>query len=303
MKFKPAINETEKNLIILHCTVFIWGFTGILGALISISAVYLVWYRLMIASVSLFLYFVFTRINFKISWKTFLQFVFTGAIVGMHWLLFFQAIKVSTVSVTLVCLSATTLFTAIFEPLVTQKNISKLEIIAGLIIITGILLIFKFETQYTKGIILSLISAAAASIFTIINSQFARQKPAPVIAFYELSGAFFWISVYLLFTGGFKHDLSLKRDDLAYLLLLGTICTSVAYVAGVSVMQHLSAFRVALITNLEPVYGIIMAFIFFGDLKKMTPGFWIGAVLILSTIFMFPVAQQRIVQYKLKKSK
>lgn len=301
MKFKPTITEAEKNLLLLHGTVFIWGFTGILGALISISAVYLVWYRLLIASVSLFLYFVFARIDFKINWKYLLQFIFTGAVVGMHWLLFFQAIKVSTVSVTLVCLSATTLFTAVFEPLVTDKSISKLEIVAGLIIITGIVLIFKFETQYTKGIILGLISAAAASIFTIINSQFAKQKPAPVIAFYELSGAFFWISIYLLFTGGFKHNFALKQDDLIYLLILGTICTSVAYVAGVSVMQHLSAFRVALITNLEPVYGIIMAFIFFGDLKKMTPGFWIGAVLILSTIFMFPVAQQKLASYKMNK--
>lgn len=302
MKFKASITEEEKNLLLLHGTVFIWGFTGILGALISVSAVYLVWYRLLIAFVSLFLYFVFARVNFKISWKSFLQFVFTGAIVGLHWLLFFQSIKISTVSVTLVCLSATTLFTAVFEPLVTNKKISKLEIVAGLIIISGIFLIFKFEIQYTKGIILGLISASAASIFTIINSQFAKEKPAPVIAFYELSGAFFWISVYLLFTGGFKHSLALKNDDLAYLLLLGTVCTSVAYVAGVSVMQHLSAFRVALITNLEPVYGIIMAFIFFGDLKKMTPGFWIGAVLILSTIFLFPVAQQKIAQYKMKQA-
>lgn len=302
MKFKPSVNQEEKNLLLLHGTVFIWGFTGILGALISVSAVYLVWYRLLIAFVSLLLYFVFARINLKISWKSFLQFLFTGAIVGLHWLLFFQSIKISTVSVTLVCLSATTLFTAVFEPLVTNKKISKLEIVAGLIIITGIFLIFKFEIQYTKGIILGLISASAASIFTIINSQFAKQKPAPVIAFYELSGAFFWVSVYLFFTGGFKHSLALKNDDLAYLLLLGTVCTSAAYVAGVSVMQHLSAFRVALITNLEPVYGIILAFIFFGDLKKMTPGFWIGAVLILSTIFMFPVVQQKIARYKMKQA-
>ncbi|RYE30774.1 MAG: EamA family transporter [Sphingobacteriaceae bacterium] len=302
MKFKPAITETEKNLILLHGTVFIWGFTGILGALISVSAVYLVWYRLLIAFVSLFLYFVFARIKFKVNWQYLVKFIFTGAIIGLHWLLFFQSIKISTVSVTLVCLSATTLFTAVFEPLVTAKNISRLEIVAGLIIIAGIVLIFKFETQYTKGIILGLISASAASIFTIINSQFAKQKPAPVIAFYELSGAFLWISIYLFFTGGFKHSLALKHDDLIYLLILGTICTSVAYVAGVSVMQYFSAFRVALITNLEPVYGIIMAFIFFGDLKKMTPGFWIGAVLILSTIFLFPVAQQQIARYRLKKA-
>lgn len=301
MKFKASLSELEKNLLILHGTVFIWGFTGILGALISVSAFYLVWYRLLIAFVSLFLYFVFAKVNFKVNWKSFFQLVFTGALVGMHWLLFFQSIKISTVSVTLVCLSSMTLFTAIFEPLVTNKNISKLELFAGLMIIAGIVLIFKFETQYTKGIILGLLSAAAASIFSIINSQLVKQKVAPVIAFYELSGAFVWLSLYLLLTGGFKNSLELKKDDVLYLLLLGTVCTSVAYVAGVSVMRQLSAFRVALITNLEPVYGIIMAFIFFGDLKKMTPGFWVGALIILSTIFLFPVAQQKIVKYRNKK--
>ncbi len=301
MKFKTSVNASEKNLLILHATVFIWGFTGILGALISVSAVYLVWYRLLIAFVSLFLYFIFARVDFRVDWRSFFQLIFTGALVGMHWLLFFQSIKISTVSVTLVCLSAMTLFTAIFEPLVTNKKISRLEIFAGLMIITGIVLIFKFETQYTKGIILGLISAAAASIFSIINSQLVQQKPAPVIAFYELSGAFFWLSVYLFFIGGFKNSLSLKQDDLVYLLLLGTICTSVAYVAGVSVMRELSAFRVALITNLEPVYGILLTFVFFDDLKKMTAGFWIGAFLILSTIFLFPVAQQKIANYKMKK--
>ncbi|MEX8546165.1 MAG: DMT family transporter [Mucilaginibacter sp.] len=301
MKFKTALSPLEKNLLILHGTVFIWGFTGILGALISVSAFYLVWYRLLIASLSLLLYLVFAKVKFKVDWKTFLQLACTGALVGMHWLLFFQSIKISTVSVTLVCLSSITLFTAVFEPLVTNKKISRLEILAGLMIICGIVLIFKFESQYTKGIILGLISAATASIFSIINAQLVKQKPAPVIAFYELTGAFFWLSVYLFFMGGFKTSLRLSSNDFAYLLLLGTVCTSVAYVAGVSVMRQLSAFRVALVTNLEPVYGIIMAFIFFGDLKKMTPGFWIGAILILSTIFLFPVAQQKLANYRLKK--
>jgi len=300
MKFN-SLTASDKNLLILHGTVFIWGFTGILGALISVSAIFLVWYRLLIAVVSLFMYFLFARVNFKVDWQSFLQFIFTGALVGMHWLLFFQSIKISTVSVTLVCLSAMTLFTAIFEPLVTSKKISRLEIFAGIMIITGITLIFKFETQYTKGIILGLISAASASIFSIINSQFVKQKSAPVIAFYELSGAFFWLSLYLLIMGGFKNGLYLKQDDIVYLMLLGTVCTAVAYVAGVSVMRQLSAFKVALITNLEPVYGIIMAFIFFGDLKKMTPGFWIGAIIILSTIFLFPFAQQKIADYRIKK--
>lgn len=284
----------NKNLITLHFTVFIWGFTGILGNLITISAVPLVWYRVMIAVISLFLYFNFNRTAIKVDQKTFLKMAFTGALVGGHWVLFFASIKLSTVPVTLVCLSSITLFTAIFEPLLNKTKISKLEIMAGLLIITGIVLIFKFESHYTKGIITGLASAVCASLFSIINSKFVKKHEAPIIAFYELTGAFLWISIYLLLTNGFNRSLLLKPSDIGYLVLLGTICTSLAYVAGVSVMRELSAFKVALITNLEPVYGILMSFIFFGDMNKMTVGFWVGAVIILSTIFLYPVARKQI---------
>jgi drug/metabolite transporter (DMT)-like permease len=284
----------NKNLIILHFTVFIWGFTGILGNLITISAVPLVWYRVMIAVISLFLYFNFNKTAIKVDQKIFLKMAFTGALVGGHWVLFFASIKLSTVPVTLVCLSSITLFTAIFEPLLNKTKISKLEILAGLLIITGIVLIFKFESHYTKGIITGLASAVCASLFSIINSKFIKKHEAPIIAFYELTGAFFWISIYLLLTQGFNRSLLLKPSDIGYLVLLGTICTSLAYVAGVSVMRELSAFKVALITNLEPVYGILMSFIFFGDMNKMTVGFWVGAVIILSTIFLYPVARKQI---------
>ena len=284
----------NKNLLILHFTVFIWGFTSILGQLISISAVPLVWYRVLIAMVSLFLYFKVNKTDFKVGGNTLLKLVLTGGLVGGHWILFFASIKAATVPVTLVCLSSITLFTAIFEPLINKTRISKLEIVAGLLIISGIVLIFKFETQYTKGIILGLASAVCASLFSIINSRLVKHSAAPVIAFYEMGGALFWASVYLILTHGFNRSMFLKNSDLGYLLLLGTVCTSLAYVAGVAVMRELSAFRVALITNLEPVYGILMSFLFFGDMNKMTVGFWVGAVVILYTIFLFTVAKTRI---------
>lgn len=298
MAKENTLTGPNKNLIILHFTVFIWGFTGILGQLISISAVQLVWYRVLIAFISLFLYFKFNKTDVKIVKKTLFQLVFTGGLVGAHWVLFFASIKLSTVPVALVCTSSITLFTAVLEPLVNKSKISKLEILAGLLIITGIVLIFKFETKYTKGIIAGLTCALCASLFSIINSRFVKKMEAPTIAFYELAGAVFWISLYLLLTGGFTSSLILKNSDIGYLLLLGTICTSLAYVAGVSVMRELSAFKVALITNLEPVYGILMSFIFFGDMNKMTAGFWVGAIIILSTIFLYPVAQKQIVKRK-----
>lgn len=286
----PAIS---RNLVILHITVFIWGFTGILGALISIDAAQLVWYRVLIAVISLYGYFLFKKIPIRVSAKTFLKLFFTGAIVGLHWILFFQSIKSSTVSVALVSLSSLTLFTAILEPLIKKQRISKLEILTGFLIISGIYLIFTFEARYTTGIICGLLSALCASIFSIINSQQIKNRPAPIISFYELIGAWVWVSVYLLISEGLKAPVSLNSDDIIYLILLGTVCTSIAYVAGVAVMKELSAFRVALITNLEPVYGIILAFIFFGKREQMTIGFYAGAMLILCTIFMYPFIKNR----------
>ncbi|WP_432714595.1 DMT family transporter [Pedobacter sp.] len=291
---ETAVSSSNKNLFILHFTVFIWGFTGILGALISINAVQMVWYRVLIATATLFLYFMLSKTSIKVTKKQFLQYFFTGSIVALHWVLFFHAIKVSTVSVTLVCLSSFTLFTAILEPLIKKKAIHKGDIFIGLVIILGIYLIFKFESQYTLGIISGLSAALASTIFSIINSTLIHQSEAKIIGFYEMAGALFWITLYRLADGTLLHEtFDISLHDWLYLTILGTICTALAYVAGVSVMRTLSAFRVALITNLEPVYGIIIAFIFFGSKETMTPGFYMGAVLILGAVFLYPIYKKR----------
>jgi drug/metabolite transporter (DMT)-like permease len=284
-----AVN-LKKNLLILHFTVFIWGFTGILGALISVSAVQMVWYRVLIASITLFVYFKISKTSLKITKKQFLQFFFTGSIVALHWILFFHAIKVSTVSVTLVCLSSITLFTAILEPLVKKQTIQMADIIIGLLIIFGIYLIFKFESQYATGIIFGLLAAFTASLFSTANSTFVQKSNPIVIGFYEMAGAFFWITLYRLADGTLLTErFDLSAHDWLYLAFLGTVCTALAYVAAVSVMRTLSAFRVALITNLEPVYGILLAFIFFGTKEAMSPGFYLGSILILAAVFLYPV--------------
>lgn len=289
-----AVVNSNKNLYILHFTILIWGFTGILGALISMDAVQMVWYRVLIATATLFLYFLLSKTSMRITKKQFLQFFFTGSIVALHWVLFFHSIKVSTVSVGLVCLSSFTLFTAILEPLLKKKAIEKGDIFIGLVIILGIYMIFKFESQYTLGIIFGLSAALASSLFSIINSTLIHQSEAKIIGFYEMLGALFWISLYRLFDGSLLQEtFNIGLHNWFYLFLLGTICTALAYVAGVSVMRTLSAFRVALITNLEPVYGILLAFIFFGSKETMTLGFYIGAVLILSAVFLYPIYKKR----------
>lgn len=288
------MDAIKKNLLILHLTVFVWGFTGVLGKVISIDAVPMVWYRVLIASVTLFAWFTVTKKNIKITKKQFIQFFLTGGIVAIHWIFFFHAIKVSTVSVTLVCLSSFTLFTAILEPLIKKQPLFIGDILVGLLIILGIYMIFKFESQYTLGIIFGLMAAFAASLFSTINSTFVQKSEPSIIGFYELVGGLFWITLYRLYDGSLlKMPFNLSTNDWFYIAILGTFCTSVAYVAGVSVMRTLSAFRTALVTNLEPVYGILLAFIFFKDKEQMTGGFYIGASIILASIFLYPIYKKR----------
>lgn len=290
--------KIDRNLLILHITVFVWGFTGILGNLISVSAIQLTWYRVLIAFVSLFIFLRFRKQSLKVSRKLLVQFLLTGGIVGLHWFLFFESIKVSTVSVTLVCLSSVTLFTSLLEPLFYKRRISALEVITGLLVITGIYLIFKFESQYVEGIVLGLVCAALASLFSIFNSKLVKYSDGTTISFYEMLGAWFWLSLIMFFSGGFNAYLVLKTDDILYLLLLGTVCTAGAYVAAVNVMRYISPFRVALASNLEPLYGILLAWIIFGQQEVMSMGFYMGAVLILVAVFSYPLLRMRLSKRK-----
>lgn len=284
----------NKNVIILHFTVLIWGFTGILGSLMSISAIHLVWYRVLIAALSLFVYFILTNKSIHVTREKLIQFFLVGGVVGVHWVLFFHSIKISTVSVTLVTLSSLTLFTSILEPIINKKQISKADVGIGLIIILGIYLIFRFEFQYVWGIIFGLAAALTASIFSILNARMVKQTSPTVITFYEMLGAFFWVSVIMLFMGDFNEEMWLQDADWAYILLLGVVCTAVAYVLGVAVMKELSAFTVALATNMEPIYGIILAILMFGQKETMSLGFYLGAVIILGAVFLYPYVKVKI---------
>ncbi len=284
----------SRNLLILHLTVIVWGFTGILGNLITISAIHLVWYRVLIAFVSLAIYFGYRRQSFVVSRKDFINFFLTGGLVGLHWVLFFESIKVSTVSVTLVCLSSVTLFTALVEPLFYRRRTSKMEVFIGLLIIFGIYLIFKFEGQYVKGIVLGLLAALAAAFFGTINSKLIKNSGATIISLYEMFGAWVWISLTMLVTGDFGHEMKLIGSDVFYLILLGTVCTSGAYVAAVSVMKEISPFRVALASNMEPIYGIVLAWLFFGQREVMSVGFYAGALIIFGAVFLYPLLKLRL---------
>ncbi len=279
----------NKNILLLHFTVFIWGFTGILGALISVSAYELVWYRMLIAGISLWIYLVYKKIPMQLDARQSLRLLGIGAIVGLHWFFFYHSIKTSTVSVALICLSSSALSTGLISPLIQKSRFSIVDLITGLLIVAGILMIFHFESRYTEGIIYGLICALLASVFTILNEIEVKKNHSALISFYEMAGGFMLISLYLFFTRNQEsYQLLLNSSDIFYLIILGTVCTAFAYVSGVAVMKELSAFTVVLTTNLEPLYGIGMAWIIFGTREQMTPGFYTGASLILGTVFLYP---------------
>ncbi|GHE23726.1 DMT family transporter [Sphingobacterium griseoflavum] len=278
----------NKNVLILHFTVLIWGFTGVLGELISISALHLVWYRVLIAALSLFVYFIMMGKSVYVCKERLVQFLMVGGLVGLHWVLFFHAIKIANVSVTLVTLSSVTLFTSILEPIINRKKIALSDVGVGLVIVFGIYLIFKFEFQYVWGILCGLSCAVCASIFSILNARMVKHTSPTIITFYEMLGAGFWVSVIMLLAGDFNVRMWPQGSDWAYLLLLGVLCTAVAYVLGVAVMKELTAFTVALTTNMEPVYGIILAVLIFGHKETMSVGFYVGAVIVLGAVFIYP---------------
>ena len=274
-----------KYFLLLHLVVLIFGFTAILGKLIILDSQNIVWYRMLIASVSIFIYLILRKKNFKISSQGLIRTLGIGIIIAAHWILFFEAIKQSNVSITLAALSSASMFTALIEPIFFKRKIYFYELILGGLVTLGLYFIFRFETAQWLGITLAICSAFLASLFTVLNGKMITKYPSNLISLYELFGGFIAISIYFIFSenillSSFKMNLS----DFIYLIILGIICTAFAFVASVEVMKELSPFTVSLSINLEPVYGILLAFLFFGEEEKMSTGFYFGAVMIFLSI-------------------
>jgi len=278
-------NAKLLNYLHLHLIVFIWGFTAVLGALISIDAVPLVWYRMLLASGFILLFLAFTRKRMKFSKKTLAGFFLVGAIIAMHWLTFFGAVKVSNVSVTLAVMSTGAFFTSFIEPLFYKRKIIGYEVFFGVLVIVGLYIIFNVETQYTLGILLALASSFLGALFAVINGKFAVKYDATTISFYELLSGAICITLYLVLSNGFDASFfSLSTSDWVYLLILASVCTAYAFIASVHVMKWISPYTVMLTINMEPVYGIVLALFILGDSENMSSEFYYGAIVILITV-------------------
>lgn len=281
----PSVNL--RNQLHLHVIVFIWGFTAILGELITLNALPLVFTRIAIAVSVILIYLKFKKKNLAISRKDMLRFFLFGFIIAIHWLTFFHAIKISNISITLACISTGAFFTSILEPIFYKRKFILYEVLLGCMVVAGLLLIFQFETQYKMGILVALTSAFLSATFSIINGKLANSYDSVVISFYELLGGLFILACFLVFQDGFKpSNFNFQGYDYLWIGILGTICTAYPFIATINIMKYLSPYTVMLTINLEPIYGILLAVFLFKDQEKMTPAFYFGALIILSTVLL-----------------
>jgi drug/metabolite transporter (DMT)-like permease len=271
---------------LLHFTVFLFGFTGILGRLISIPGDLLVWYRTAIAFVSILVILLIRKTTLLLHPQEVLRLLMIGLVVGAHWITFFHAIKISNVSVALACLSVTTLVVSLLEPLFFRTRISVAEVICGVFIMLGLLLIANVQLNYMVGIITGLISAILSGLFTIFNKKIAARYDGFIISWYEMLGAHLGVAGFILFTEPAKFQTVLPVMDWVWLFILGTVCTAFAYWSTVFVLKKLSAYTVVMAVNLEPIYGTLMAAFIFNEYNELHPGFYAGSVLIILFVFL-----------------
>jgi drug/metabolite transporter (DMT)-like permease len=287
-------NDKLLNYFHLHFIVFIWGFTAVLGDLITIEAVPLVWHRMLLGSLFVLIYIIYNKGMLKVSLRSLIKFAFIGLIIALHWLAFFSAVKVSNVSITLAMMSTGAFFASFLEPVFFKRKIISYEVIFGLIVIIGLYIIFKVESEYLSGILLALLASFLGALFSIFNGMMVKSHNASVISFYELLFGLLFITIYILFTDGFDDTFfKLSVSDWTYLIILASICTAYAFIASVHVMKWISPYTVMLTTNMEPIYGILLALLILGEKEYMSPTFYVGAIIILITVVLNGIIKTR----------
>lgn len=292
-------NVKLSNYLHLHFIVFIWGFTAVIGKLITIEALPLVWYRMLMASLIILAYILIRKFKLKVSRKTLLILILGGIVVSLHWVTFFMAIKVSNVSIALATMSTGAFFTALLEPFWYGRKMVGYEVVFGLIVMLGLYIMFRVETGYLNGILLALVSSLLSATFSLINGKLTQVERPSVISFYELGSGVLFLSIYLVLSSSFEQKFfQLSFNDWLYMFILASVCTAYAFIASVKILKYISPYTVMLTINLEPVYGIILAFLLLGESEKMNPLFYVGALLILTTVVANGILKNR---KKLKK--
>ena len=276
-----------KYHLLMHLIIFIWGFTGILGRLIDLKPIPIVWYRVLIAFVALLLIVPFLKSSFKpSSTKRLLQIMGVGVLVGLHWVTFYQSIQLSTASLGILCLATTTFHVAWMEPIIMRRKFSRQEFLLSLLVVAGIYFIAgDFDAKQYEALFYGLLSALLAAGFSVFNAKIAEDTSPIQITLYEMLAAFIFLSIVLLSQGEINADLfRMRTSDMLWLLFLGVLCTSFAFLATIVIMKKLGAFTVSLSINMEPVYTIILAIVILNENEVLSAKFYVGAVVIVLVV-------------------
>jgi drug/metabolite transporter (DMT)-like permease len=289
---------TRGDYLKLHFLVFLWGFSGILGKLVTIPAYEMVFYRSLLSAAGIALVMLFVKEKFQVTPNQAINLLLTGSIVGLHWVAFFEAARVSNVSVSLVGFATNSLWTAILDPIFQKRPIKKFEIVLGLIVILGLYIIFSFNFNYPLGLMLGVLAGLTSALFASFNSRMVKKIPAYTISFYEMTGAFITLGLFMpvykvTFAAGHTLQLVPTVMDWIYMIILAGACSVYAYTQAVELMKKISVFVIQLSLNLEPVYGIIMAVIIFGSEEKMGVNFYMGTLTILTAVLAYPFLKRR----------
>lgn len=274
--------------------VFLWGFTAILGKLITANAQILTFYRMLFAAVFLFIFIrFFKKESIKISKKLFIQLSVIGGFMAFHWLCFFYSIKVSNVSIALSCLSLSTLFASILEPIIFKRKIDISEVVMGVVIVICMGLIFKTEFQYKEGIFYGILTALFGTVFSVFNGKIFGKTSSGNIIFYEIFSGFLILTAFLLLTGQIFQLNEISTHDLTLVIILASVFTAFPMLESVNLMKYISPFTLILTVNLEPVYGIILAFFIFGESEQMSPIFYVASLIMILAIIVNGILKSR----------
>ncbi len=282
------MNATTKAFLQLHTAVFLAGFTGVLGRLIHLNEGWLVWYRMLLSTILLFFILLFSKKSIRIEQRFLLQCISVGGMIALHWVFFYGSIKYANISIALVCFAATGSFTAILEPMIYKRKIDLFEILLGLLVLLGIYFIFHFDVQYKTGILLGVAAAFLSALFPIFNKRIIQKVPAANLTLYELGGGWLLLSLLLPFYLQLSPAATAipSLTDWFWLLILSLFCTVLAFQLSVSALKKISAFTANLSYNLEPVYGIALAFFIYHENRELGKGFYWGISLILLSVLL-----------------
>tara|TARA_Y100000592_G_scaffold37274_1_gene59027 strand:+ start:2217 stop:3098 length:882 start_codon:yes stop_codon:yes gene_type:complete len=274
--------DSFKSLIHLHFLIFLWGFTSIFGVLITLDPILIVWFRLLIAAILIFVFlFLIYKDSLRLSNSSFFNFFIGGLLISIHWYLFFYSIKISSISLTLSILSTASLMTSFLEPIFYKRPFRIHELVFGLIAVVGLVLIFGIQYENYFAILISLICTLLSVLFSILNGYLIKNHSSFQISFYEILFGLIITSFIILFSDiQFPLLISIKFTDWIYIFILGSLCTAYAFVASTYILKFISPYTMMMSLNLEPIYGIIFSLIIFGEKEYMSIQFYIGAGII-----------------------